>query len=87
MVPAAESAPPESVPVGGSLPWRMVLGHLLAFLTGVGLIAGFKALGVSAEYLLLLAPLIYLLPTSPASPPATKAHRAGGRRGFFASQP
>ncbi|MEU1278511.1 hypothetical protein [Streptomyces sp. NPDC005805] len=61
MVPAAESAPTESVPVGGSLSWRMVLGHLLAFLTGVGLIAGFKALGVSAEYLLLLAPLIYLV--------------------------
>ncbi|WP_240981471.1 MULTISPECIES: hypothetical protein [unclassified Streptomyces] len=61
MVPATESVPAESVAVGGSLPWRMVLGHLLAFLTGVGLIAGFKALGLSAEYLLLLAPLIYLV--------------------------
>ncbi|MFD4946899.1 hypothetical protein ACFWNT_31330 [Streptomyces sp. NPDC058409] len=61
MVSSAESAPAESVPAEGPLPWRMVMAHLLAFLTGVGLIAGFKALGLSAEYLLLLAPLIYLV--------------------------
>ena len=61
MVPPAGSASADSVSVEAPLPWRMVLGHLLAFLTGVGLVVGFKALGLSAEYLVLLAPLIYLV--------------------------
>ncbi|WP_274561928.1 hypothetical protein [Streptomyces spiramyceticus] len=61
MVPPGESTAADSVSVEAPLPWRMVLGHVLAFLTGVGLVAGFKALGLSAEYLVLLAPLIYLV--------------------------
>ncbi|MFE7545194.1 hypothetical protein [Streptomyces platensis] len=61
MVPPEDSTSVGSVPVEAPLPWRMVLGHLLAFLTGAGLILGFKALGLSAEYLVLLAPLIYLV--------------------------
>jgi hypothetical protein len=61
MVPPAESASANSISVEPPLPWRMVLGHLMALLTGVGLVVGFKTLGLSAEYLVLLAPLIYLV--------------------------
>ncbi|MFJ6541397.1 hypothetical protein ACIQMP_12195 [Streptomyces sp. NPDC091385] len=61
MVPQAESRSTDAVSTEPPLPWRLVLGHLLAFLTGVGLVVGFKALGLSSEYLVLLAPLIYLM--------------------------
>ncbi|MEU8707170.1 hypothetical protein [Streptomyces sp. NPDC048565] len=65
MVPSAECAPAASVPVEGPVPWRMVMAHFLAFLTGLGLIAGSRALGLSADYLILLAPLIYLVVQTP----------------------
>ncbi|MFJ3745668.1 hypothetical protein ACIPV8_16615 [Streptomyces albidoflavus] len=50
-----------SAPVEMPIPWRIIIGHFLVFLSGVGLILCFVSLGVGVEYLTLLAPLMYLV--------------------------
>ncbi|WP_018544448.1 hypothetical protein [Streptomyces sp. LaPpAH-108] len=61
LAPSPEPTSGESMPTEPPIPWRMVIAHLLALLIGAALIEGFKVLGFSAEHLLLLTPLIYLV--------------------------
>ncbi|MBZ2409814.1 hypothetical protein HX747_23270 [Streptomyces sp. L06] len=58
VVSPGEAESVRSVSAEEAIPWRMVLGHFLVFIAGVGLILGFDALGIDAGYLPLLVPLL-----------------------------